>query len=336
VEAARTGREGEGQASLTGCHNAWMRALTALVLATASLVAIGAAQSSAATHMHNGAIAYVHLSATGVRDQIYSRTVFGTDRRQLTRSPKFSSFAPSYSPNGTRLVFVRAYKQADIWTMNANGSRLGRLTWTKRIWETTPGWSPGGRQIVFSVASPAALQGIWVVDSNGRHRRRLTTGADSRPAWSPDGKQIVFQRYDESSQTFGTLVVPAAGGAATELTSDPGHSDFQPAWSPTGSRILFVSDRGDNPQGADQLDLWMMKANGSGVRRVTNTPTDERDPSWSPDGSRIVYSGEGSIHGAASSQIYVSDANGSHRHALTQACGDCAIINEEPSWQALR
>jgi TolB protein len=335
VEAAGTRREGEGQAALTGCHNAWMKASTALVLATASLVAI-AAQSSATTYMHNGAIAYVHLGAAGFRDQIYTRTSLGTDRRQLTQSQRFSSFAPSYSPNGTRLVFVRAYKQADIWTMNANGSGLRRLTWTKRIWEAAPGWSPGGGRIVFSVAAPAALQGIWVFAGNGRHRRRLTTGEDSRPAWSPDGRQIVFQRYDESSQTFGLFVVPAAGGAATELTSDPGHSDLQPAWSPTGIRILFVSDRGDNPQGADQLDLWVMKADGSGVRRLTNTPNDERDPAWSPDGSRIVYSGEGSVHGAASSQIYVSDANGSHRRVLTHACGDCAIINDQPSWQALR
>ena len=312
------------------------RALAALLGAGVVLAAV-AGSSSAATHMQNGAIAYVHLGASGFRDQIYTRTATGTQRRRLTSSRRFSSFAPTYSPNGKRLVFVRADTQADLWTMNANGSRLRRLTYTKRIWEATPSWSPGGRQIVFSVAAPAALQGIWVVDSDGSHRRRLATGTDARPAWSPDGSEIAFQRYDASSQTFGIFAVPAAGGAATDLKSDSGHSDFEPAWSPGGRRILFASDLGDAPDSPEQLDLWVMNADGGSARRVTDTPSrDERDPAWSPDGSRIVYSGQGSFHGAASSQIYVSRPNGAHRHLLTHACGECAIINNEPSWQALR
>ena len=309
----------------------------AALLGVGAILAAVAGSSSAATHMHNGAIAYVHLGASGFRDQIYTRTATGTQRRRLTRSGRFSSFAPSYSPNGKRIVFIRADKQPDVWTMNANGSRLRRLTWTRAIWEATPDWSPGGRQIVFSVAAPTALQGIWVVGNNGSHRRRLTTGTDARPAWSPDGSEIAFQRYDASSQTFGIFVVPAAGGAATDLKSDSGHSDFEPAWSPGGRRILFASDLGDAPDSPEQLDLWVMNADGRSARRVTDTPNrDERDPAWSPDGSRIVYSGQGSFHGAASSQIYVSNANGTHRRLLTHACGECAIINDEPSWQALR
>jgi Tol biopolymer transport system component len=70
--------------------------------------------------------------------------------------------------------------------------------------------------------------------------------------------------------------------------------------------------------------------------RVTNTPSrDERDPAWSPDGRRIVYSGMGAFHGASSSQIYMSNANGSHRRILTHARAECAWINDDPSWQPL-
>ncbi|HZT83922.1 MAG TPA: hypothetical protein VE984_00690 [Gaiellaceae bacterium] len=80
-----------------------------------------------------------------------------------------------------------------------------------------------------------------------------------------------------------------------------------------------------------------MNADGSAVRRVTNTPSrDERDPAWSPDGRRIVYSGNGAFHGASSSQLYGSDADGTNRRVLTHACGECAWINDEPSWQPLR
>jgi Tol biopolymer transport system component len=69
---------------------------------------------------------------------------------------------------------------------------------------------------------------------------------------------------------------------------------------------------------------------------VTNTPgRDERNPAWSPDGRKIVYSGEGSFHGASSSQLYVASPDGSYRRILTHACGECAWINDDPSWQPL-
>ena len=44
----------------------------------------------------------------------------------------------------------------------------------------------------------------------------------------------------------------------------------------------------------------------------------------------------GTFHGASSSQIYVSKPNGSNRRVLTHACGDCAWLNDDPSWQPLR
>jgi Tol biopolymer transport system component len=303
-----------------------------LLGATLPLVAFG----SASSQVRNGRIAYVHVG-NGNRFQIYTVTPTGAHRHPLTTSRRYSSFEPAYAPSGKRIVFVRSYRQSDLWTMNANGSEQRRLTSTARTDETTPLWSPDGKRIAFSVAKPAAAQGIWSIDSDGQHRQQLTNGADRSPTWSPDSSQIVFVR------AYAIWVVPAFGGTPTQLTfpgtdsqNEP-YFDIEPAWSPDGKRILFVSDRGDPADSAAQLDLWSMKPDGSGIEQITHTQSrDERNEAWSPDGRRIVYSGGGTFSGASSSQLYVIKADGSNRRILTHACGGCAWINDEPSWQPLR
>lgn len=303
-----------------------------LLVAAGLALLVGTRGSSGATPARNGRIAFDHVGLSG-SSAIYTVTSQGTRRRLLTPRSKTSSRSPSYSPDGRRIVFVRAYKQGELWTMRPDGSRQRRLTHTNTVDETDPAWSPDGKGIVFTVDRPAAQEGIWVMGSDGRHRRRLTNGVDANPAWSPDGSEIAFDRTDALGQFFGIWVVPAGGGTPTDLSSEPGISDRQPAWSPDGSRILFSSDRPDT----FRLDLWTMNAQGSDTRQVTDTPgLDENDPAWSPDGRWIAYVGTSHSHGSASYQVYVSRPNGTKRHPITHACGLCTIINDDPSWQPLR
>ena len=286
---------------------------------------------STAGHVRNGRIAYQHVGG-GPRFQIYTATPSGTRRRHLTAGHTYSSSAPSYSPRGSRIVFVRASKQSDLWTMHADGSHKDDLTSTAHVDELDPAWSPDGKQIAFAVEHPTALQGIWIIGVDGTGSRQITSGVDSNPSWSPDGNEIAFQRHDPVAQSDAIFVVPATGGSPTDLTSNPAIDDLQPAWSPDGSRILFSSA----PVDGFELDLWMMNPDGSNRQQVTTTQgLDEHDPAWSPDGRRIVYVGESSSHGASSYQLYVSNANGTNRRILTHACGDCAYINDEPTWQPL-
>ena len=328
MEAAGARGPRPGEAALGLCHN--LPVLRGpLLVALLALLGLG----GSAAHARNGWIAYEHVGDGADRFQIYRMTATGAHRRPLTASHRYSSYDPAYAPRGERIVFVRAYKQSDLWTMKADGSHARPLTRTKGIDERAPAWSPDGKRIAFAVERPAADHGIWVVGSNGQGRRRLTTGADTHPSWSPDGTEIAFQRNDPATEIDTILVVPAAGGTPTTLSTDPGVSDLDPAWSPDGSRILFVSDRPDTIQ----LDLWTMSATGTDVTRVTNTPNrDEYDPAWSPNGRRIVYSGSDAFHGASSYQLYISEANGAKTRKLTHACGECAWINDDPSWQPLR
>jgi len=306
------------------------------LLAAALLTLLGL--GSGTGHLRNGLIAYTHVG-NGDRFQIYTVTTTGAHRRHLTSGHTYSSYDPVYSPDGKRIAFVRASKHAiDLWTMKADGSHKRRLTPTTGIDEIDPAWSPDGTQIAFAVEKPLGQQGVWLVAANGQGRRQLTTGADTNPAWSPGGAEIAFQHSDGFTHMDSVRTVPVAGGAPTDLTQDPLSDYVDPAWSPNSKWILLSSDRGDD---LSQLDLWKLNLLAAGpvpsFVRVTNTPSrDERNPAWSPDGRRIVYSGQGSFHGASSSQLYVAAPDGSHRRILTHACGDCAWINDYPSWQPLR
>lgn len=327
MEAQDKGGARANEAALGVCHNPAM--LRGTLLAAALLVLLGF--GSTAGHVRNGRVVFEHIGEAGP-GEIYSMTSHATKRHLLTPGLDATSRSPSYSPRGRRIVFVRSFKQSDLWLMRSDGSHQRRLTRTAGIDETDPAWSPDGKDIVFSVMRPASLEGIWVIGVDGRHRRQVTSGTDANPSWSPDGARIAFDRYDSTTQISNIFVVPAGGGTPTNLSSVPGISDLQPAWSPDGSRILFTSDRPDT----FQLDLWVMNADGSDVQRVTNTPgRDEHDAAWSPNGRWIAYVGESSSHGASSFQLYVSRSSGSSRRILTHACGECAIINDDPSWQPL-
>jgi TolB protein len=64
-------------------------------------------------------------------------------------------------------------------------------------------------------------------------------------------------------------------------------ADLNPRWSPDGRRIVFESNRGDPERHYDAI--YVMNADGSGVRALTPATSDAEYPSWSPDGNSIVY-----------------------------------------------
>jgi dipeptidyl aminopeptidase/acylaminoacyl peptidase len=127
--------------------------------------------------------------------------------------------------------------------------------------------------------------GLWVANPDGSGRQNVSPLRVSDPAWAPDGNRIAVSYHDVAAG--GIHVVAAAGGAATRITQQP--NDFDPAWSPDGQRIAFV--RNEN-----RFDrLFVMNADGSGVRVLTDANVHVQDPEWSPDGSRFVFSNGGDI-----------------------------------------
>jgi Tol biopolymer transport system component len=88
-----------------------------------------------------------------------------------------------------------------------------------------------------------------------------------------------------------------------------------PAWSADGRRIVFVDGRGF------RVDIYVMKADGSGLRNLTRTPARDFDPVWSPDGRKIAFLRERDAGrwppNFQNFEVYVMNADGSGQRRLT-------------------
>jgi len=91
-------------------------------------------------------------------------------------------------------------------------------------------------------------------------------------------------------------------------------SNTQPALSPDRTRIAFSSNRGD---GDGNFDLFVMDADGGGVRRLTSERGIDGEPAWTPDGASLVFTSAR----AGAPQVYVISADSGEARPLTTAPG---------------
>jgi TolB protein len=258
--------------------------------------------------------------------EIYVMDAGGSNLTRLTFN-NAGSMEPRWSPDGRQIAFVSYLDGTTaIYVMNADGSNVVRLT-DPEMKASEPAWSPDGKRIAFT-SDYGGDRDVCVMDADGGNVVNLTNNYlpdDGSPTWSPDGRRIAFQ--SDRGRSVGAIVaiyVMGADGSNPVMLQDrrpedpPTIIDQQPAWSPDGRQIAFLSARsGIHSPG---FSVFVMNADGSGARRVTQTPYDYEHPDWSPDGRYIVF-----VHYGQG--IWVVESTGGSPIRLTEGPYD-----RDPDW----
>lgn len=234
--------------------------------------------------------------------------IFGTEPTQVsmvenTRQPKDvpaeeeeeaaeSTAAPvSNKPQGHIVFTCQVDQQVNhdqICIMNADGSGWKQLTNKLQSEHYYASLSADGSEIVFSSSRAGGFE-IFKMNADGSGLQQLTAGMGEfyAPELSPDGRYIAATRYENGTNHIALLT--SSGNFIDDLNSYFDCKD--PTWSPDGSKILFAA----NPN-RDGMQFYVMNADGSGVKQITDMSGFRGRSDWGPDGMMATYAGQTENH----------------------------------------
>lgn len=244
--------------------------------------------------VEEGRIAYIAAGSDG-GSSLYTIDSDGSER-ELVVGARWEPYGPIWSPDGSKIAFVRLGEgRADLYVVNADGSRLLRLTSRRTdgagqvVAELkAASWSPDSRKLAFGYGEVSdccdSHTSIRVVSADGSIHRRLTSqrAYNTSPAWSPDGSSIAYH-----SQWRGSERIKAVGSEGDPHVLSK-RASSGPTWSPDGGSIAF--QRWNYEEHAH--DLIAMDSSGGDKRKLTGGLPGWAPgwaPKWSPDGTRIAY-----------------------------------------------
>ncbi len=248
----------------------------------------------------NSSIAIINPDFTGYK-RIFDPANSGLDPHKL-QAGLAGAFQPTWSPDRQWVAFgvgqwffTRTFGPGRIARIKADGSMNNQpeVLTDDSINAGFPSYSPDGKKIVYRVWSDK-IQGLRILDLDSRKTVNLTEGQDNLPGWSPDGSKIVFTRKivdpsDPNKFNYDVFTIKPDGSELKRLTSD-GANQGHAVWT-WDNRIVYSSgtygfrdelalyDNSFQPDGQN----WVMNADGSNQRAITDTLWEEAMPLYVPN-----------------------------------------------------
>jgi TolB protein len=222
-------------------------------------------------------IVYMAYGDRNTPPKVYLQNV-DSNRRELMGNFPGMSFAPRFSPDGTKVAMSLSQEgRTNLYEMDVRGRGVRRLTNSPAI-DTSPSYSNDGTQIVFN-SDRGGSQQLYVMSAGGGGDKRISFG-DGRyatPVWSPRGDYIAFTKIMGGS--FGIGVMRPDGSGERLLAN--GFLVEGPTWAPNGRVLMFFRQEPNSGGRAGSVTLHAIDITGRFERQVP-TPTDASDPAWSP------------------------------------------------------
>ena len=191
----------------------------------------------------------------------------------------------------------------DVYRFDRPGEPPRRLTTDPGL-DYNPVVSPDGRWVVFT-SERAGSPDLYALDLEQAGTPVRLTASDAMEDaadFSPDGRTLVFVSTRTGNPDVYSMRFdpedPDAGRDAVNLTRHAA-GDYSPAMSPDGTQILFSSGRaadvvsGALPSAGDEAsELFVMRADGTNVRRLTRQAGWDGSPAWSADGQAVLFYSE--------------------------------------------
>ena len=187
--------------------------------------------------------------------------------------------APEISPDGQYITYAKFNDSTNnfkIMVADRNGRNAVSIDGVTG-WDPT--WSPDGKQILFASDSRGLVQ-IYRVKLNGKDLTAVTNlpAIRGRNDWSPDGNYIVT--YSGPAWNRELFLMNADGTYPWQLSPSGGNSQG-PSFSPDGKWVAFTAYF-DNYGDDHGCEIYVIRTNGTDLRRLTNNDYCDYQPRWGP------------------------------------------------------
>ncbi|MCH7773323.1 MAG: PD40 domain-containing protein [Bacteroidetes bacterium] len=225
-------------------------------------------------------------------------------------------------PDFSRGYVWKLYESFDIFSANADGSDVKRLTFTDG-YDAEATVSPKGDKIVFTSLRDGDPE-IYVMDIDGKNQTRLTfeKGYDGGPFFSQDGSKIVFRtsrpKTEKELADYNDLVenglvrpsaleiyVMDADGKNMEQVTNFGKASFGPFFHPNMEKIIFASNV--NSETGRNFDLYTINIDGTNLEQITFNKSFDGFPMFTRDGKRLIFASNRFNKKKGDTNIFIAD-----------------------------